>query len=463
VIAELAAAVRGRRVSAEELAREALARIEARDGDLNAVVALREEALEEARALDERVARGGDAGLLAGVPMLVKDIENITGMRTTYGSLVHAEDPPAERDDLVIARLRGAGAIAVGKSNTPEFAFEGFTDNRLFGATRNPWAPAFSPGGSSGGSGAAIAAGIVPIATATDGGGSIRIPASFCGLAGLKPTNGIVGRDPIPEWMDLSTCGPLAVSVADLELLLSVEKGPVAGDPTALPSWEPGRIELPDRLFAAPRFSPFGPLPEIAQRPFDEALRRLEALGFAIEPVEPGALFEGIGNPDEEWFEHAATEHAHFLGRELIEREAGKFTEYFAVATEHGLRTSIEVYLEMRRRRFDYCRRLDELLGPNGVIVTPTMPTEGWPPEGPAGAGGPANTPADAYNTQVQNLTGHPALSLPAGRMDNGVPFGLEFTGPRFRDDLLLALGRRWEEAHPWPLAADGFDPFSTA
>ena len=117
----------------------------------------------------------------------------------------------------------------------PEFAFQGYTDNDVFGPTVNPWGPEWSPGGSSGGSGAALAAGMVPLATGTDGGGSIRIPAAFCGLAGLKPTNGVIGRDPIPEWIDLSTCGPFATSIADVRLLLSVEAGPVPGDPTALP------------------------------------------------------------------------------------------------------------------------------------------------------------------------------------------------------------------------------------
>jgi Asp-tRNA(Asn)/Glu-tRNA(Gln) amidotransferase A subunit family amidase len=121
----------------------------------------------------------------------------------------------------------------VGKTNTPELAFEGYTDNRIFGATRNPWALDFSPGGSSGGSAAALAAGLAPIATATDGGGSIRIPAALCGLAGIKPTNGVIGRRPIPDWIDLSTDGPLAVTVADLALLLQLEAGPVDGDPIA--------------------------------------------------------------------------------------------------------------------------------------------------------------------------------------------------------------------------------------
>src|SRR5581483_8863166 len=206
MLAALASAVRERRVSATELVQEALQRIERHNPALNAVVSLRaEEARDDARALDERIARGEDPGPLAGVPFLVKDMEDVAGMRTTFGSPLFADAPPATRDGLIPRRLRAAGAIPIGKTNLPEFAFAGFTDTRLFGPTRNPWNVEWSAGGSSGGSAAALAAGMVPVATATDGGGSIRIPSALCGLVGLKPTNGVIGREPIPDWIDLST------------------------------------------------------------------------------------------------------------------------------------------------------------------------------------------------------------------------------------------------------------------
>ncbi len=204
-IADLAAAVREGRVSSEELVLRSLERIERLDPPIGAVVAVRQEAIDEARAAD---ASGSHPGPLSGLPLLVKDTEHVRGMRTTFGSLLHASDPPAAVDGLSVERLRAAGAIVVGKTNVPEFAFEGFASNRVFGDTRNPWAPDWSPGGSSGGSAAALVMGLTPLATATDGGGSTRIPAAFCGLAGLKPTNGLIGRRPIPDWMDLSTPGP---------------------------------------------------------------------------------------------------------------------------------------------------------------------------------------------------------------------------------------------------------------
>jgi Asp-tRNA(Asn)/Glu-tRNA(Gln) amidotransferase A subunit family amidase len=458
-------AVRERRVSAVELVRLALERVERLDGELGAVVALRAEpALEEAAALDRRAAAGEPLGPLAGAPLLVKDIEDVAGMRTTFGSLLFADAPPAARDGLVAERLRAAGAIVVGKTNLPEFAAQGYTANRLFGVTRNPWALQWSPGGSSGGSGAALAAGMAPLATATDGGGSIRIPAALCGLAGIKPTGGLIGRRPIPDWIDLSTDGPLATSVADLRLLLAIEAGPVAGDPTALPAppelAPAGRPGRPGRVLAAPRFTPLGPLPAEVAGLFDAALRALERdLGLAVEPIEPERIFQA-GDPDADWLTLATTEHAHKLGRQTIEAAVDRLHANARAFLEHGLRTPIEEYLAARRRRFEYVRELDELLGPDGVIVTPTLASAGWLAEGRMPGSERLGVPDEVYNTTPANLTGHPSISLPAGRFATGVGFGLQVTGPRFRDGLLLDLGEAWERARPWPLVADGYQPF---
>src|SRR6266511_4143473 len=321
-----------------------------------------------------------------------------------------------------------------------------------------------SPGGSSGGSGAALAAGMVPLATATDGGGSIRIPAALCGLAGIKPSGGLIGRRPIPDWLDLSTDGPLATSVEDLRLLLAIEAGPVAGDPTALPvppALERGeRPARPGRVLAAPRFVPWGPLPADVAELFDAALLALERdLGLAIEPVEPERIFRA-GNLDEDWLTLTTTEHAHKLGRDTIEANRHLLHPAGRAFLEHGLRTPIEEYLAARRRRFEYVRELDELLGADGVIVTPTLASAGWLAEGKMPGSRHFGIPDEVYNTAPANVTGHPSLSLPAGHFGSGVRFGLQFTGPRFRDDLLLDLGEAWQRARPWPPVADGYEPF---
>jgi Asp-tRNA(Asn)/Glu-tRNA(Gln) amidotransferase A subunit family amidase len=459
MLAELAAAVRERRVKAEELVRRSLERIDRLDGPIGAVVALRaDDALAEARAVDVRVAAGDDLGPLGGLPLLVKDGEDVAGTRTTFGSLLFADAPPAAGDGLAVSRLRAADAIVVGKTNLPELAFEGFTDNLLFGPTRNPWAPAWSPGGSSGGSGAALAMGLAPLATATDGGGSIRIPAAFCGLVGLKPTNGLIARGPLPSWIDLSTSGPLATSVADARIVLDVLRGPAPGDPTALPSWTPRRGAAPTRLLAAPRFVAYGPLPGAVAEAFDAALARLsDTLGLPVEPLE-AAPFDA--RSDDDWFLQCAVEELVWLGRERLERDGDRLTSVAATIFRIATDATLDDYVAARRRRFAYARVLDDLLAGDAILATPTMCVDGLPADGRMLGADHPGTGSDVYNTQIQNLTGHPAISLPAGLCPNGVPFGLQLTGPRFADDVLLAAAERWEATEPWPLTAPGFAPF---
>lgn len=460
LLAPLAAAVRERRTSAADLVRASLARIEAA-AHLNAVVALRPEAaLADARALDDQIARGGEGGPLAGLPLLVKDIEDAAGLPTTFGSLLFRDAPAAERDGVAATRLRGAGAILVGKTNVPEFAFEGYTANRLFGVTRNPWALDWSPGGSSGGSAAAIAAGLAPLATATDVGGSIRIPAAACGLVGLKPTAGLIGRDPILATLDFNNHGPLTTTVADARLLLEILAGPVAGDPGALPRWRPSPERRPARVLAAPQFVAGQPLQVAVATLFDTALRTVEAeLGLPVEPVEPDAIFPS-GYEVEDWFRVLATEQAFDLGRDTIERSADLFDPTFLSYMRAALELPRDEYVGARRRRFRYTRELDLLLGDDAILLTPTLTVEGWSSEGRLPGHDEPGLPSWAFNTEVQNFTGHPAISLPAGRHPNGVPFGLQATAPRHCDDFLLWFASAWEAARPWPLAADGFAPF---
>ena len=455
---EIAASVREGQVSAESLVAESLGRIERLDGPINAVVRTRGDgAFADAAAIDARVEAGEDPGPLAGLPLLVKDNEDAAGLPTTYGSLLREHVDPAGRDCEVVSRLRAAGAIVVGKTNLPEFAFEGFTANRLFGETHDPWALDWSPGGSSGGSGAALAAGMAALATATDGGGSIRIPAAFCGLVGLKPTGGLIGHDPTPSWIDLSTKGPLAVSVADAALLLEVMRGPTAGAPTAVPGWSPRPDAWPARIMATPRMVDYGPLPASIDALFEEALAGLEiATGLTVERVVP-PFTEQI---DEDWFTTVGVEELTWLGRDVLVNRLDDLTPYLRVALETAATISVDAYLEARRRRFTFTRALDEHLGADTVLVSPTMCVEGFFADGRSPGEDGSETPPSAYNTQAANITGHPALSVPAGRSPNGVPFGIQITGPRFADDLVLAVGAAWEATRPWPTAAPGYSPF---
>ncbi|MHB1930731.1 MAG: amidase [Acidimicrobiales bacterium] len=460
-VTALAAAVGSRRVTAVEATRAALARIERDDPAINAVVALRADAaIEDASRLDRALAAGAAPGPLAGVPLLVKDLEDLAGMRTTKGSVPLAGVAPAPADGLVPGRLRSAGAIAVGKTNLPEFAIEGYSANLLFGATRNPWNLELSPGGSSGGSAAAVAAGMAPIATATDGGGSIRIPAALCGLVGIKPTRGLVGRHPIPDWIDFSTDGPFTTTVEDLRLLLSVEKGPVAGDPEAAPAVPSDHLD-PVAIVAADRTSDFGPLPDAVGAAFHAAVDALaDVLHLPVRWTEPAELF-APDDPDLDWFVVAGAEHVASLGRAWVEDNLARMHPGTVAFLSDGLAVGIDDYLAARGRRFAYARRVDELLDPAAILLTPTVAGEGWLADGrltPDGAVGPL--PASAFSTALQNITGHPAVSVPAGRLANGLPFGLQVTGPRWADGMLLRVAERWERAHPWPLAAPGYEPF---
>jgi Asp-tRNA(Asn)/Glu-tRNA(Gln) amidotransferase A subunit family amidase len=462
ILHTLANAVRTRRVSSHQLVERVLERIARLDGPLNAVVALRGElALGEAQELDAQVAASSDPGPLAGIPVLVKDLEDVAGMRTTRGSALFADAPPAVRDGLTPSRLRAAGAIIVGKTNLPEFATEGYSANLIFGVTRNPWGLEWSPGGSSGGSGAALAAGLAPVATATDGGGSVRIPAALCGLVGIKPTNGLIARQPIPDWIDYSTDGPLATTVADLRLLLAVQSGPAPGDPTALPCLPPEQPTRPGRLYATPRFAPWGPLPDTIRSAFDDAVAVFsELVGLPVEMLDPETIF-ATGNPDLDWFIVTTAEHVSSLGRDVVERNLDRMHPGARWFLEAGLQVMLDQYLDARRRRFGYVRELDEMLGEDGVVLSPTIAAQGWLAEGRLSTSDPVRElPGKVYNTSLQNMTGHPALSLPAGRLPNGLPFGLQVTGPRFRDHLLLALANAWEEVRPWPQVAEGYEPF---
>ena len=455
-------AIASGRATAVEAVEECVRRIRERDGALGSVVALRvEDALAEAAELDARRASGAAVGPLHGVPVLVKDLEDVAGMPTRKGSRLLVDAAPAAADEVVPALLRRAGAVVVGKTNLPEFATEGFTDNLLDGTTRNPWDLAQTPGGSSGGSGAALAAGLVPVATATDGGGSVRIPASVCGLVGIKPTHGAVGRWPAADWLDLSTYGPMATTVDDLRLLLSLMTGVVAGDPDSAPfPVEEGR--RPRRVVVAERTSPLGPLPAAVAQVFHAAATAMaQVLGAEAVVLDHHELFADLGDPDLDWFVLAPAEHVNALGRTFVEQNLDAMHPATAEFMRHGLTIDVDDYLAARRRRTLYTRRLDELLADGTVLLTPTVAVDTWYADGRTALDGAVGmTPPSAFSTAVQNLTGHPAVSVPAGRHASGLPFGLQVTGARWSDASLLDVAELWEQARPWPRTAPGYDEF---
>jgi Asp-tRNA(Asn)/Glu-tRNA(Gln) amidotransferase A subunit family amidase len=461
----LSAAVREGRISVTTLVTASIERLQAANPVLNVLAdEAFEESLEAAAAMD----RGPrPTGPLAGIPTLIKDLEDWNGHVTRKGSLALRDAPPAVSNGVVPQRLLDAGAVVVGKSTLPEFAIEGYTANRLTGVTRNPWDPEFSPGGSSGGSAAAVVAGLVGVATATDGGGSIRIPASFCGLVGIKPTNGLVGRWPAPDWIDYSTDGPFATSSDDLRLLLDVMAGPVAGDPTA-----PTRAFLanmsrlddrPLRLMAADRTSPLGPLPEAVFGPFHDAVGAFaDVMKREVTWRDPEGFFDA-GDPDLDWFTVTTAEHVASLGRSWVLEHMEEFhvstQEFFAA----GLAVSADEYLQARRRRYSYVRTMDQLLGDDGLLLTPTLASAGCLADGRLRADLEVHgLPPEAYSTAVQNVTGNPALTLPFGMLETGLPFGLQVTAAHYDDYRLLDVADIMQAAYPWPRTAPGYESLDT-
>jgi Asp-tRNA(Asn)/Glu-tRNA(Gln) amidotransferase A subunit family amidase len=447
----LADAVRTGTRSAVSLVEESLRRIEAAR-DLNAVVALRsDDALREAARIDARLRSGDVVGPLSGLPLLVKDIEDVRGMRTTFGSLTCASDPPARRDGAAVAALRKAGAVCIGKANVPEFAFQGYTDNRLYGATRNPWDPAASPGGSSGGSGAALAAGLVAIATATDVGGSIRIPAALCGLIGLKPTQGRTDRKLASPRFNVH--GPLAATVDDAGLLLDVLAG--AAVPNGSPLGPPFT-----RVIATPNLSPGRRLETQVDAAFREAAARLAAeLGRPLEQVAPGQIFPS-GYDVGDWFRIVGYDQVHAIGGDALERHAALFDPVFLSDMRDALDITELEHAQAIARAKRYRRELSTLLGTDAVLVTPTLGASRWLADGRLAEDRLPGLPGWVFNTEPVNLTGHPAVSMPTGTLVDGLPAGLQVIGPVGSDRRLLDIATRWESAVSWALSAPGYLPF---
>ncbi len=360
------------------------------------------------------------------------------------------------RPPLTACRPHGcalAGAIPVGKSNTPEFGWIGYTANQVFGATHNPWNLERSPGGSSGGSSAALAAALVPIATASDGGGSVRIPASLCGLVGYKPTIGGIGRDGSPRWMDFSTSGVLGRTVADVVTEAEVLLGPCDGDVLAVP---PGAIVLSPRrprrgLLCRSLRDAVDPTIETALL---DAAATMEQLGIAVEEID-NPIPEAVRT----WFVISTPELAQSLAH--VRGRWDELDPGLRAMLRFGEAMSRDDYIAARRDRYAQCETIDRLLGADTVLITPTVNAQSWPAAGPwpMSVNG-CETPGVAVNTNDFNVTGHPAASVPIGHDDAGVPFGMQVVAPRWQDGLALGIAAALEEARPWPLVAEGFEPF---
>jgi len=452
---ELAAMIRRREIKAAELMSATLARLEKVNPKVNAFVALRaDEAMKDARALDEKIARREEVGPLAGLPFGVKDLEDAAGLPTTFGSKPFRNNVP-EADSVQVARLKAAGAIVLGKTNAPEFGYTAFTKNLLFGPSRNPWNLERTPGGSSGGTSAAIASGLVPIATGSDGGGSIRIPACYVGCYGIKCSNGRIPEDPtlkMIQWNDTAVVGPLTRTVRDAAMYLDAVVGYHPADPNSLPhpgiSYAAMLDRLPKKLRIA--FHPdFGAIVQRdVAREVAAAVEVFKDLGHEITVID-----ERVPDVGRDWQRLGATQ-GYAMLNEMIEANRPDWGRAYLSGLESAQHITWRHYGIAYRHRYElnqWCRRIFERFD---LLLTPTLPTEAFPAKGPMPSeidGKPLRDPMDAVAfTFPFNVSGHPAASVRAGLTDAGLPAGLQIVAERHREDLVLQASYAYEQARPW-------------
>jgi amidase len=429
-----------------------LEQIDRHNGSINAVVTLDESAREQARELERRLAAGEDPGPLCGLPVGIKDITPVAGVRTTYGSPLYADHVPDE-DALVVRRLRAAGAVILGKTNTPEFAAGGNTFNEVFGCTRNPWDPELSAGGSTGGGAAALATGMIALAEGTDLGGSLRVPASFCGVVGLRPSPGLVPTVP-SDWAadDLSVTGPMGRTVADVALMLQAVWGPVPKSP--LSRHDAGRdfvgaVERGPaeglRLAYAPDVAGLGTDPGL-ERVCREAAESLSGTGVQVEGIELdlSAGFDAFLTLRGRWMvEH----HRSRVGRldELGPNLAGNIRAGLALGSGE-VEAAERARVDLRRTMRGVFERYDYLLTP--CVPVPPFPVGQDYPE-TIGGRKMATYIEWIAPTFVLTLTSLPIACVPAGLDSNGLPVGIQVVGPPMGEESVLALARRIEELRP--------------
>ncbi|HLS62755.1 MAG TPA: amidase [Ruania sp.] len=429
-------------LSPVEVTSAVLDRIEEVDGELNAFNLVdREYALTQAKESEERWRTGYSKGLLDGVPISIKDIFLTKGWPTLRGSKSVPPDQPWPVDSPVAARLRDDGMVFVGKTTTPEIAWKAVTDSPLTGITRNPVDPSKTPGGSSGGAGAAVAAGMAPLAVGTDGGGSIRIPASFCGIVGLKPTHGRVPMYPASPFAPLAHAGPMTRTVEDAALLMDILALPDHRDPTS---------QAPPHLTYRGEFNrevtgmhvaysrDLGYLqvdPEVAAI-VEAAVTKIDQAGLHVEAVDPG-FADPLDSFETMWACGAAALLRTMPNvRETIDPGLGE-------VWDKGESHSGVDYIQARSVGAAVGITMGEFSEKHNALITPTV---GIPPfeaghDVPPGSGL-SRWPQWAGFSYPFNMTGQPAISVPVGTTAAGLPVGLQIVGPRHADDLVLAIAR---------------------
>ncbi|HJT61972.1 MAG TPA: amidase [Burkholderiales bacterium] len=444
---ELVDAYRKKTLSPVDVTRAVLARIEKLNPVLNAFCLVSESALEEAKASEGRWTAGQPRGLLDGVPVSIKDIILTKGWPTLRGSKTVDPKGPWNDDAPVTARLREHGAVLLGKTTTPEFGWKGVTDSPLTGITRNPWNPAKTPGGSSGGAAAAVASGMGPLAVGTDGGGSIRIPCSFTGLFGIKPSFGRVPAWPLSPFGTVAHVGPMTRTVTDAALMLNVIAQPDARDWHALPydarDWRMGLDGGVEGLRIA--YSPdlgYAKVDAEVRQIIDNAVAVFSELGANVERKDPG-FADPVPIFTAHWFSGAAFLMKGVKSQELVDPGLREVAAQGAKITTEQLleaqmkRGALGVHMNLFHRDYD-------------LLVTPTLSIAAF------------DAGKEVADKMLQqrwtdwtpfsfpfNLTQQPAASIPCGLTKAGLPVGLHLVGPRYADALVLRAARAFESVRP--------------
>ncbi len=448
----MAAAIRAKRLSPVQVVDAVLARMERLNPSLNAYcTATGDAARSAAEAAEAAVMAGKPLGPLHGVPVSIKDLVTTKGIRTTWGSKIHEHVVP-EEDAPLVGRLKAAGAIITGKTNTPEYGWTAETDNRIFGPTRNPWDVARSAGGSSGGAGAAVAAGLGPLAVGTDGGGSIRIPSAFCGIFGFKPSFGRVPIYPPSAAETLSHAGPMTRTVRDAALMLKVMAGPDERDRNSLPADGTDYLAVVGEGIRGLRvaWSPdlgYALVDPVVRETCERAARAFEEIGCRVEAAAPG-----FSDPDETWstlfYGAIAAKLAPYLPAWRDRMDPGLVT-----IVERGQRLSGIQLVEAGFRRaalWDTVRRFFETYD---LLFTPTVAVAPLPlgQVGDIEIAGRTVSRWKAFPFNFPfNLTGQPAATVPCGWTERGLPIGLQIVGRRFADATVLRAAAAFEAARPW-------------
>jgi aspartyl-tRNA(Asn)/glutamyl-tRNA(Gln) amidotransferase subunit A len=449
--AELSAAYASKDLSPVEVAEALLGRIEALDAEVNCFCLIdAPTTLAQAEASEERWRRGAPLSPLDGVPVGVKDLLLTEGWPTRRGSLTVDPKGPWTEDAPTVARLKEAGAVLIGKTTTPEFGWKGSTDGPLTGITRNPWNKAKTPGGSSGGSSAALAARFCPLALGTDGGGSIRIPASFAGVYGLKPSFGRVPAYPLSPFGTVAHVGPMSRTVRDSAMFLDVVARPDARDWFAIP---PSGEDYAKRLGESMkgRRIAFSPRLGYAKKVIDEvealaaaAVKRFEAMGAEVELVDPST------DDPSEIFQTLWWAGAGFLLGDLPEEKKAQLDPGLRRMAEEGAKIPLKKYLAANAARGAYGSKLRQFMERYDFLLTPTLATAAFD----VGVLSPLDDDGRAWMQWTPfsfpfNLTQQPAASVPCGFTKDGLPVGLQIVGRMFDDAGVLAASAAYEAADP--------------